>query len=493
MQPEAFGIDRKYIRAYLEMLDREQISMHSMLLSKGNDIFFECYWKPFHREFLHRMYSVTKSVVAIGIGFLLQDGKVKLDDAIGIYFPEEIKNSNDKKLKTQTIRDMLMMSTARMPRNGGNWFACRPEDRVAYYFEDSEANSRIPGTIWEYDSTGSFILGALIERESGKSLKEYMQEKLFDKIGVSKEAYFMNCPGGHAWADSGFMCTAQDIWKIGRFMLNGGSWNGEQLLDASYVKEAVGKQIDNDVWGNHDWNCQGYGYQIWKTYQDSFMFYGMGGQLIICVPHKDLIFVCNGDNQGNEAALRHIVQGFFEYIVGHLEDGKIGTTEDAAWQTYTSQLKLYAARGEKMSSLETKINDVTYELEENPMGITKMRFVFEKEKGTLYYTNKQGDKEIVFGRCENEFGYFPEEGYSDMTGSVKAAGNRYYSAVSGAWTMRDSLLICVQIIDKYFGRLNIHVGFQGEYIGIQMNKCAEDFMETYEGYAYGKTAERVKK
>jgi len=57
-------------------------------------------------------------------------------------------------------------------------------------------------------------------------LLDYLREKLFDKIGVSKEAYFLTVPGGHAYSDSALMCTAQDLARTVLFTLNGGKWNG---------------------------------------------------------------------------------------------------------------------------------------------------------------------------------------------------------------------------------------------------------------------------
>jgi CubicO group peptidase (beta-lactamase class C family) len=61
-------------------------------MAKGDSIFFEKYWKPFNADFLHRMYSVSKSFVSIAIGFLIQDGKISIDDDMEKYFSEELKN-----------------------------------------------------------------------------------------------------------------------------------------------------------------------------------------------------------------------------------------------------------------------------------------------------------------------------------------------------------------------------------------------------------------
>ena len=92
---------------------------------------------------------------------------------------------------------------------------------------------------------------------------------------------------------------------------------------------------------------------------------------------------------------------------------------------------------------------------------------------------------MLIGICYNEFAPFPQEGYSDIVGSQK--GDRLYDcAASGAWVSDNQLFIKVQIIDTYFGRLNINLGFTGDKLGVYMNKTAEDFLNEYTGFASGK-------
>ena len=358
---------------------------------------------------------------------------------------------------------------------------------MKYYFEDSDVVSRPSGTIWDYDSTGSFILGALVERVSGMKFMDYLREKLFDKIGVSKGAYCLECPGGHSWGDSAVLCTQRDLFKIARFVMNKGKWNGEQILNEAYLTVAASKLIENNMRDIKAWDSYGYGYQIWQTFQNSFLFFGMGCQIALGIPEKDLIFICNGDAQGNEYGMQIVLENFFEIIADNMESSPIAEEGgyDELMQT-TKHLKLATAIGEKQSGLESKIHGVTYEMDDNPMGITKMRFEFDKDGGTWYYTNAQGHKELRFGRCENVFGDFPEEGYSDIIGGQVAPGHKYHCATSAAWSSETELYIKVQIIDKYFGNLTVRVGFRDDVIGVSMHKVAEAFLETYQGFAGGK-------
>lgn len=485
--PESMGVNSKDIKKYIEVLERANLSTHNIIIARGNSILYENYWAPFHKDFLHRMYSVTKSYVSLAIGCLEEEGKINLDDKIGKYFPEEIKEQKNEEFHNQTIRDMLCMSTTKVD-NG--WFEARCEDRVKYYFDNNSTHQRPSATAFEYDSAGSLVMGALVEKLTGKPLLEYLREKFLDEIGFSKEAHILKCPGGHSWSDSALLCTPIDLLKTARFVMNGGKWNGKQLLNEDYIKKATSKVVDNSMMGYGNVDMQGYGYQFWRTVQDSYFFNGMGCQFAVCIPHKDMIFVYNGDNQGNLAAKQIVIQSFFDIIVDNTKDETVAVNENDvnALCEYSKNLKLMTAKGEKTSEYQKEIDGVTFVAKENPMGITKFSLAFDNGKGKFYYTNAQGDKTIEFGMCENEFGLFPQEGYSKEVGSVPTSGHFYKYAASAAWTEEKKLFIKVQIIDDYFGILGITIGFNGNKAGIFMQKVAEDFLDEYQGML---SAERV--
>lgn len=482
--PEKMGISSENILKYIKILEKSRLATHDVLIMRGGKLIYEAYWKPFDKDFKHRMYSVTKSFVAIAIGFLEQEGKLSLDDKISEYYAEELKNQSDVNMHNQTIRHMLMMSTAKTAQN---WFRANPKDRVSYYFQNDFNESRPSGTLYQYDSSGSFVLGALVEKLSGMSLIDYLRSRLFDKIGVSKEAYCLKCPGGYSWGDSALVCTPRDLMLVAQFMMNKGRWNDEKILNEKFVTEATSKQISNAILNDDEFNAQGYGYLIWRTLDNSFFFNGMGCQFAICVPDKDIILVYNADNQGKDYAKKIIIDNFFKLIARTAVDEELPENPAVAKELadYSSQLKLLATYGEKKSVIAEKIDDKTYLLDENAMGIRTIRFKFNEKGGVLYYTNEQGDKELEFGLCENVFTSFPQDGYSDEMGTVPGH-RRYDCAVSASWIEETHLTIKVQVIDTYFGVLDMHFSFRDNVIGVQMIKSAEDFFNEYEGFAGGK-------
>lgn len=481
--PEQEGISSIKIKEYIDFLEAHEISTHNIIMARGNDIFFEKYWEPFYPEFLHRMYSVSKSIVSLAIGFTLQDRLLSLDDKISKYFEKEFEmaNQTDENMRNQTIRHMLMMSNAKSVQG---WFASGTKDRVLHYFEN-KTPSRTPGSRFEYDSCGAFVLGALVERLTGMPFMDYLRIKLFDKIGVSKEAYCLKCTGGHSWSDSAVLCTPRDLLLIARFVMNKGRWNGEQILNEEYITAAISKQIETPVGSVMDYKSYGYGYLIWRTYDNSYFLNGMGCQFAICVPDKDIIFIYNGDNQGHEEAADLIIKKFFEYIVRPASDKTLEPNSEAEAEL-ARQMKLMCASGETHSDIQEKINDVVFKLQPNEMGITEFSLHFSEEHCFFSYINGQGKKSLSFGMLENVFDKFPQEGYSDQVGNERTTGFYYRCATSAAWIEKKKLHIKVQVIDTYFGRLDIFLEFSDENnVNVCMQKTAEDFMNEYAGCAVG--------
>lgn len=481
--PEECGISSAAIERFVRALEDHHMFTHDIIIAKGDDIIFENYWEPFHKDFLHRLYSVSKSFVSIAVGFAEQDGLVCLDDPIEKYFPEEAACATNELMRTQTVRHMLMMSTTVEQEN---WFTKRHLDRVRLYFENPKTDRRPDGTVYNYDSTGSFVLGAMVEKVTGKPFMEYLREKLFRKIGVSEEATCLTCPGGYSWGDSACLTTARDLLLVARFMLNGGRWNGEQILNEDYVKAAVSMQIHNSpdcIW---DFDKLGYGYLIWRTYDNSWFFNGMGCQFAIAVPHKDLIMVYNGDNQGNPTAKKVIFDNFFNIIVRPEHDLSNAKEAQKSLEEYAKTLKLGTCWGDAESAFAAEISGKRFDMKPNRAGIKYIKVTIDGDRGTFEYENATGEKKIDFGMCKNIFGLFPEEGYSDKVGSVFAKDHYYKCATSGAWVEKQKLFLHVQAIDDYFGKLNITLGWRdAKTLGMYMSKTAEDFFGTYQGYAEG--------
>ena len=145
--PEEVGIPSQCIFDYLKKLEDAELSVHDMIIVRHGKICFENYWEPFSVSYLHRMYSVSKSFIALAVGFLIDEGKMSLDDKIVDILPKDITKGANETVKLQTVRDMMTMQTGH-PYCDGGWMARRTEDRLRDYFEYSVGPGIYPGTIF---------------------------------------------------------------------------------------------------------------------------------------------------------------------------------------------------------------------------------------------------------------------------------------------------------------------------------------------------------
>ena len=135
--PESCGIESSRILEFLEYLEDGGLTTHGVLMMKDDRVFAEAYWKPFDKDFCHRMYSQTKSYASIAVGLLEEEGKISLDDKIYDYFKDELENPPSEYMQQQTIREMLTMTTA--TTKWDYWFSSEAKDRVQNYFAYNKA------------------------------------------------------------------------------------------------------------------------------------------------------------------------------------------------------------------------------------------------------------------------------------------------------------------------------------------------------------------
>jgi len=482
ISPEKAGISSKNVYKFIKTLEKRGLAMHSVLLMRGNNIFAEYYWKPFHKDFCHRMYSQTKSYVGVAIGILLEDGLLNLDDKIADYFPEKIDRELPENLKNLTIENMLTMRTC---GETPNWFYHSDPDRTHLYFNENTADV-VPGTRWKYDSPASQVLSNLVEKLSGMSLFDFLKLKIFDKLGTFKTAAILKTKTNDSFGDSALLCATRDMASFARFVMNYGKWNGEQILSEEYLRKATSKIADNFSYGfNNDSAVftDGYGYQIWRYKDNGFAFNGMGSQLTVCIPKKDFIFTCTADTQGNTAAKSLILTALEDIIIENLGEAlEENETDYQKCLQLENELNLVSLKGNTSSKLQENIFNKKYYAQENPTGIKEFSFSLESGNLSFNYKNSQGKKTLSFGLSKNVFTKFPQYGYSNLHAGAKSEDDYLYDcATSAVWAQENKLLLKVQIIDKYFGNALWEFTFKDNKATVIMQKNAEAFLDEYQG------------
>lgn len=484
--PESVGISSKNILGFLDQIEREGVYLHSFALLKGEEIFAEAYRPPFDENWLHRMYSVSKTFTSMAVGILVGDGTISLDDKVVDFFPDYCHDDMHLYLKETTIRDLLMMSTPfSVPSYGWRMPTHWEKDWVWTFFHAPVDHPA--GTVFNYDTAGTYMLCAIVERVTGKDFLTFLKERALLKTGFSPDSWCVKAPEGYAWGGSGVECTLIDLARFARLVMNGGEWLGEQLLPADYVKAATSRQIDNcqDGFPTHGHSTNGYGYQIWITPDNTFSFLGMGTQLAICMPEEDLLFVCTADTQGNGDAYATVFHSLWQWIKEPIGEALPEDPEAlAALEERLNALTYPVVEGAKTSSISGYVNGKTYVLNDNPMDIKRIAVTFNGDEGVLSWENAQGHKELPFGIGKAVRSTFPQDGYFGDT--IGTPADRYGCMASGAWTDDNKFRLKIDLIDAYFGNLTIHLGYKGDQMGIYMQKHAEFFLDEYQGFAGGK-------
>ncbi|NMA94647.1 MAG: serine hydrolase [Clostridiales bacterium] len=477
--PESLGFSSKWVEELLDALEESRLCMHSFMLIRHGKVGAEGYWTPFDKDRLHRMYSVSKTFVAAAIGMLHDEGKLSLDDKIVKYFPDKLPDKLEPYIGDATIRDLLIMATPYETTTYGLEY-----DDWAWTFFNTPTNHPA-GTIFKYDTSGTYILNVIVERIAGMPFLEYMREGLLDHIGFSEDAWCIKAPEGYSWGGSGVMATTRDLAKFALVFLNEGKYNGKQLISKEYIKAATTKQIDNNPDStNYPWN-NGYGYQIWIMKDGAFSFRGMGSQFAFCFPKQDFLFVCTADTQGDVQAGRMIYELVWHKIVKRLMDRLPG--DEKSYKDLVdrcSSLEFIPIAGEAESGVLESVNNVTYKLRDNPMQISKLGISIDGDEGVLNYTNPRGDKRLYFGIKKYIECGFPETHYFGDTIN-KPLGDMYKSTNCAAWTEEDKLVIRSYIIDDHLGNLTITLSFKDDQISVYMSKTAEFFLNEYQGFAGG--------
>ena len=485
ISPERAGVSSEKVLNFVKIFDGYNMPLHSILMSKGDDIYAECYYAPFNESFNHRMYSVSKTFVAIAVGLAVTEGLISLDDVVSDYFPEFENENFDEYNRECTVRDMLRMKSN--IGTGVYWWG-KFKSRVEAYY--SMKSSKIPGTLYMYDSIGCFLLGCIIEKLTGKTFLEYLKEKVLLDIGFSKDSYTLYEPGGFTVGDSGVMCTARDLWLFARFIMKKGEWGGRQYIDRQFMEDAISYQSFNHFNSGFEANdSTGYGYLLWKTHKDGFSLVGMGDQLAICDMKRDLCLVITADNQGKNEARNIIYHEYYKHFIEEVSDLPLPENEEKSriLSDYLSSRELVAQGGSSVSSLSDNVNGKRFVADENKLDILDFVLTLNDTDGKLKITFKDKTVDFHFGICRNiltKFSY-GTRAKSDMMGVYEDGA--YDAAISGAWVDRDTFVVRAQVIDTYFGSSCAFISFKDDRATLMLNRSGQYVFEEISGYVIAKS------
>ncbi len=284
--PERHGICSSRLCKMIDELEAEmRANLHNIIVVKDGEVIAECSRAGYSVNVPHLSHSMSKSVTAMAIGFLVHDGLIKLDDKITSFFPEY--TPRDKRFYALTVENLLNMTSGVHFAELGtvtesNWTKAFFEAKLDFE----------PGEMFAYNSMNTYILAHIVKRVSGDSLTHYLTEHLFAPLGI-RNGFWEEGPEGVEKGGWGLYLSCESWAKIGVMMLSRGSFEGHRILPEEWVDEMLKTHsISPDKSGGYN-----YGYQIWVS-RDSgeFLLNGMLGQNVWICPENNIVVSMNAEN-----------------------------------------------------------------------------------------------------------------------------------------------------------------------------------------------------
>ncbi|MCD7863458.1 MAG: beta-lactamase family protein [Lachnospiraceae bacterium] len=463
--PESVGIDSEQIERMIRRLQANQIPMHSILLMRHGQLVYEGYYKPYTKEKLHRMFSISKSMVSLGIGYLITRGVLHLDDKIVDYFPEKCPAHVHPYLQEMTLHNMLEMRTC---YSQTTYKLNLTTDWVESFFIAEPDHPA--GTIFHYDTSSPHVLCALVEKLAGVPFWDFMKSMVFHGLDISEDSYMLTDPNGVSMGGSGLMCTSMDLMKIGYFLSCKGTIFGETRVSERYIDLAMSLISPTIMKAPLPSEACGYGMQFWKTERNGTVCYGMGGQLLIMQPEADLICVTTADTQGYNGGNQFIYNAFYEEILDRLSEESLKDMPDtaqrqASLKDLTQTLAIAPVAGRYAVPMQHQINGKIYEIEENAIDVSKLSVSFDEDGGCLYLKTADDTWEIPFGFGECQVIDFPIY--------------HMCAAASGAWIGNDCLYVKCHLCDTSVGSVHFQLQFAGNRVVVYMKKTEESLFHEF--------------
>lgn len=275
----------------------EEIETASFIVIENDSLVFESYWDEFSQIVPTNTFSVSKSLVSLLIGIAIEEGHIKsVDQSVGDFLADFSYGDKSK----ITIKNLLSMSSGlSWGESGGNPYS---DNAKAYYGQNLRAQIKglkvieEPGKTFRYKSGDTQILVYVLEAATEVSISNYLEEKIWSKIGAEKNASWnLDRENGD---EKGFCCfygIPRDYGKIGQLVLHKGKYNGQQIVPLDYLEKCL--TVEKSILEKDKTPNKRYGWQWWSAnYKGNIIHYARGllGQYIIINPTKNMVIVRTG-------------------------------------------------------------------------------------------------------------------------------------------------------------------------------------------------------
>lgn len=455
--PEENGVDSGLLADALLAVRDQVPHIHSVSIARQGGLFLDAYFSPYDGSSPHDVASVTKSITTTLIGIAIDQGVIALDDPVLSFFPDREIASRDELKERLTIEHLASMTTG---------LACEaePDEPTLAAMEASADYVQFaldlpmvaePGTVFSYCSPGMHLLSAILTEATGMTELELAQQHLFGPLGFGA-VFWPEDPQGysHGWGDA--VIHPHDMAKLGQLFVNGGTWNGEQIVSEAWVSEAAATQASTGDAGT------GYGFGWWVEQDPAaggeFGAVGRGGQFVTVMPPFDLVVaVTGGAGDFDDADVIGVIASAIVSPTVPLPPNPEATAKLAA--TLESLLAPPEPQPFVLPATASTVSGATYGFEPgNPLGVESVRVAFDD--------SAEADFEVTFSDGRDPFA-----GPVGLDGVLRTTPGTWDLPVGmlGTWTDEQTFVIERDEIANN-GALIVTLHFDGDDITLDVQE-----------------------
>ena len=441
--PEAQGVSSKGIVDFLDAIAQSKNEMHSIMIIRHGKVIAEGWWNPYRPDLKHTLYSLSKSFTSTAVGFAVAEKKISVNDKVISFFPDKLPDTISDNLRELKIKDLITMSAGQFPEPQG--ITAFNDDWVKGFLSTPIVNK--PGSDFLYNSLATYMLSAIVQKVTGEKVIDYLTPRLFQPLGIQGVDWEID-PKGINTGGWGLRVKTEDIAKFGQLYLQKGTWNGKQVLPASWIEEATTFKIDNapgmsqERKDSSDWR-QGYCYQFWRCRHNGYRGDGAFGQYCIVLPEEDAVIAITSETGNMQDELNLV----WKYLLPAMQADKSSLNKEDALvlKKRLTSLKLRLPAGANTSFREPVVEAKKFKMESNSKKIETISFN-EKNK-VIALTIKANDKTYSLNFGDGKW----IEGKTTMPGPslVEAAKNHFAglpaSQIAGSYSWKAPNVLEMQL------------------------------------------------
>jgi len=313
VDPASKQIDPAAMKAFADSVNSG--ASNCTLVLKDGEVVQEEYWNGTTKDTRQEIWSATKSITSTLVGIAQDEGKLKIDQRASDFITEW-KGTPSESI---TIKNLLSNDSGRAWDFETDYYkmAAGAKDKSAFAAELGQQFA--PGEHWEYNNSAIQTLETVIEKATGQDMEAYAKAKLFGPTGMGTT--ITHDPSGNTLAFMGAQASCRDMARFGYLALHDGKWKDQQVVSSAWFDEATKTSQDLNVGYGYLWWVNGQGKldsgmgvearegRAWPDLPaDAYAAIGLGSQIVLVVPSRNLVMVrlgknVQGDTVNSQAAI----------------------------------------------------------------------------------------------------------------------------------------------------------------------------------------------